>query len=145
MSGLLSTIVVIFAGLGLALQPPTNAALARASGSVWLAALVSFAIGGATLLAVWAVDRTPLAALRGAPWWAWLGGLYGAGFVAALAFAAPRLGVATALSVAIASQLVAAMALDHFGLLSLPQQPITPTRLAGIALVLLGVFVFRRG
>ncbi|PZQ58600.1 MAG: hypothetical protein DI544_13650 [Sphingomonas taxi] len=145
MSGLLSTIVVIFAGLRLALQPPTNAALARASGSVWLAALVSFAIGGATLLAVWAVDRTPLAALRGAAWWAWLGGFYGAGFVAALAFAAPRLGVATALSVAIASQLVAAMALDHFGLLNLPQQPITPTRLAGIALVLLGVFVFRRG
>ena len=75
----------------------------------------------------------------------WLGGFYGAGFVAALAFAAPRLGVTTALSVAIASQLVAAMALDHFGLLNLPQQPITPTRLAGIALVLLGVFVFRRG
>ncbi len=145
LGGLLPIVVVIVAGLGLAIQPPTNAALARASGSVWLAALVSFTIGTATLLAVWAVDRTPLSALRGAPWWAWLGGVYGAAFVAALAFAAPRLGIAAALSIAIASQLAAALTLDHFGLLHLPQQPVTATKLAGIALVLVGVIVFRRG
>ncbi|KQN90442.1 hypothetical protein ASE95_13185 [Sphingomonas sp. Leaf231] len=145
MAGFLPIVIVVIAGLGLAIQPPTNAALARASGSVWLAALVSFAIGTATLLAVWAVDRTPLSALRSAPWWAWLGGLYGAAFVAALAFAAPRMGIAAALSVAIASQLAAALTLDHFGLLDLPQQPVTVTKLAGIALVLIGVVVFRRG
>ncbi|MGJ3626193.1 DMT family transporter [Sphingomonas sp. MMS24-JH45] len=55
-------------------QPPTNAALAKASGSVWLAALISFSIGTAVLLVVWAFDRTPLSAAKGAPWWAWLGG-----------------------------------------------------------------------
>lgn len=145
MSGLMPIIIVVFAGLGLAIQPPTNAALARASGSVWLAALVSFSVGTAALLIVWAVDRTPLSALKGAPWWAWLGGLYGAAFVAALAFAAPRLGIAAALSIAIASQLIAALTLDHFGLLQLPHQPVTLTKLAGIALVLIGVVVFRRG
>jgi transporter family-2 protein len=143
--GLLPIVIVIVAGLGLAIQPPTNAALARASGSVWLAALVSFTIGTAALLVVWAFDRTPVSALRGAPWWAWLGGLYGAAFVAALAFAAPRLGIAAALSIAVASQLVAALTLDQFGLLQLPQQPVTLTRLAGLALVLVGVVVFRRG
>lgn len=145
MGGLLPIVIVIVAGLGLAIQPPTNAALARASGSVWLAALVSFTIGTAALLVVWAFDRTPVSALRGAPWWAWLGGLYGAAFVAALAFAAPRLGIAAALSIAVASQLVAALTLDQFGLLQLPQQPVTLTRLAGLALVLVGVVVFRRG
>jgi len=143
--GLMPIIIVVLAGLGLAIQPPTNAALARVSGSVWLAALVSFTVGTAALLIVWAFDRTPLSALRGAPWWAWLGGFYGAAFVAALAFAAPRLGIAAALSIAIASQLVAALTLDHFGLLQLPQQSVTLTKLAGIALVLIGVVVFRRG
>ncbi len=145
MAGIIPIIIVVFAGLGLAIQPPTNAALARAAGSVWLAALVSFTVGTATLLVVWAFDRTPVSALRGAPWWAWLGGLYGAAFVAALAYAAPRLGIAAALSIAIASQLVAALTLDHFGLLQLPQQPVTVTKLAGIVLVLIGVVVFRRG
>ena len=145
MGGLLPIVIVIVAGLGLAIQPPTNAALARVSGSVWLAALVSFTIGTTALLVVWAFDRTPLSALRGAPWWAWLGGLYGAAFVAALAFAAPRLGIAAALSIAVASQLAAALTLDHLGLLQLPQQPVSLTKLAGIALVLIGVVVFRRG
>ena len=42
-------------------------------------------------------------------------------------------------------RLVTAMLLDRFGLLGLPQQPITPTRLIGVALVILGVVVVRRG
>lgn len=145
MAGLIPIIVVLIAGLGLAIQPPTNAALARASGSVWLAALVSFTVGTAVLLLVWAADRTPLTALRGAPWWSWLGGLYGAAFVAALAYAAPRLGIAAALTLAVASQLAAALTLDHFGLLNLPQQPVTPVKVAGIVLVFAGVLLFRRG
>lgn len=145
MQALFPLIAVLIAGIGVAVQPPTNAALARTSGSVWLAALVSFAVGTAALLAVWAVDRTPLSALRGAPWWAWFGGLYGAAFVAALAFAAPRLGLAVTLTIAVASQIATAVLVDRLGLFGLPEQPITPGRIAGIALVLLGIVLVRRG
>jgi transporter family-2 protein len=145
LQALFPILAVLMAGIGVALQPPTNAALAKVSGSVWLAALISFAVGTAALFVVWLVDRTPLSAARGAPWWAWLSGFYGAAFVAALAFATPRLGLAVTLTVAVASQLVTAMLLDRFGLLGLPQQPITPTRAIGVALVILGVVVVRRG
>ena len=145
MQALFPILAVLIAGVGVALQPPTNAALAKVSGSVWLAALISFAVGTAGLFVVWLVDRTPLTATRGAPWWAWLGGFYGAAFVAALAFATPRLGLAVTLTAAVASQLVTAMLIDRFGLLGLPQQPITPARLIGVALVILGVVVVRRG
>jgi transporter family-2 protein len=145
MNALFPILAVLIAGIGVAVQPPTNAALARTAGSVWLAALVSFSVGTLALLAVWAVDRTPLSALKGAPWWAWLGGLYGAAFVAALAYAAPRLGLAATLTVAVASQLVTALAVDRLGLLGLPQQPVTIGRLAGVALVLAGVVMVRRG
>jgi transporter family-2 protein len=139
-------LLVLLAGIGLAVQPPTNAALARASGSVWLASLVSFAIGAAILLATWAAaDRTSWSALRGAPGWAWLGGLYGACYVAALAYATPRLGLAAALTLAIASQLVTALLLDRFGLLGLKTEPFTASRLAGVALVIGGVVLVRRG
>lgn len=78
------------------------------------------------------------AALRGAPGWAWLGGLYGACFVAALAYATPRLGLACALTMAVVSQLVPALVLDRFGLLGLSQPPISVARLAGVALVRAG-------
>lgn len=139
-------ILILLAGIGIAVQAPTNAALARTSGSVLLAALVSFVVGTVVLLVAWtALDRTAPAALRGAPSWAWLGGFYGAGFVAAIAFAAPRLGLATALTIAIASQLATALALDHFGLLGLRADPVTMPKLLGAALVIAGAVLVRRG
>ncbi|GAA3707969.1 DMT family transporter [Sphingomonas cynarae] len=146
MPSLFPLIVVLIAGVGLAAQPPTNAALARTSGSVVLATLVSFLIGSAILFAVWlAFDRTPPAALRGAPPWAWLGGLYGAAFVTAVAFAAPRLGLATTVTVAIATQVGVALLLDHVGGLGLKTDPVTLPKLVGVALMLAGVVIIRRG
>ena len=137
---------VLLAGVGLAVQAPTNAALAKASGSVLLAALVSFIAGSVVLALTWAaMDRTAPSALRGAPAWAWAGGLYGACFVAAMAYAAPRLGLATTLTIAIASQLATALLLDHFGLLGLKVAPISLGKIAGVVLVLAGVVLVRRG
>ena len=49
MAAVFPLILVLIAGLGLAIQPPTNAALAKASGSVVLAALTSFLIGTVVL------------------------------------------------------------------------------------------------
>lgn len=143
---LLPVVLVLLAGVGVAFQPPTNAALARAGGSVTLAALTSFAIGTAVLALAWtAFDRTPVTALKGAPAWAWMGGLYGAAFVAIFAYAAPRLGVASALTLATASQVAAALAVDHLGLLELDRTPVSATRLAGAALVIAGALLVRRG
>lgn len=66
------------------------------------------------VIAAWAlVGRTPLATARPAPPWAWIGGLYGAFFVAAVAFAAPRPGVAFTLTLTIGAQLTAAVLFDH--------------------------------
>lgn len=146
MAALFPILIVLLAGVGLAVQPPTNAALAKVSGSVWLASLVSFAIGTAVLFAIWAAtDRTMPATLKGAPSWAWLGGLYGACFVAALAYASPRLGLASALTIAVGSQLVTALVLDRFGLLGLTAQPISLMRVGGVVLVIGGVLLVRAG
>jgi transporter family-2 protein len=146
MPAFLPVLVILAAGIALAIQPPTNAALARGVGSVVVAALISFLVGTAALLAAWAAtDRTlPALPVRGVPAWAWLGGFYGAGFVAAMAFAAPRLGLATTLTMAITSQLATAIVLDYFGLLGLKVEPVTTSRLLGAALVLAGVVLFRR-
>ena len=65
--------------------------------------------------------------------------------IAATAFAAPRLGLASMLTIAIATQLVAALAIDHFGLLRLPQSPVSLVKVLGVALVLGCVVLVRRG
>jgi bacterial/archaeal transporter family-2 protein len=83
--------------------------------------------------------------LKGVPWYAWIGGIYGAFFVAIAAFAAPRVGVGVLLTAAIAGQLLAAVALDHYGFFGLERQPVNLARAAGIGLVLIGAVLVRRG
>ncbi|AQR73531.1 DMT family transporter [Sphingomonas sp. LM7] len=145
MQAVLPILVALIAGLCVAVQAPTNATLARTSGSLWLAASISFVGGTAAILTIWALlDRTPLAAARQAPPWAWAGGLYGAFFVAAVSFATPRLGLAVTLTLTIAAQLTAAVIFDHFGVLGLDKNAVTLTRVIGLALIVGGVLLVRR-
>jgi transporter family-2 protein len=82
--------------------------------------------------------------LRQVPWYAWLGGFYGAFFVAVAAFGAPRVGMGVLLTAAVAGQLAAALVLDHYGLFGLDRHPVNITRAAGLVLVLLGAVLVRK-
>ena len=130
-----------------ALQGPTNARLVTAVGSPLNAAFVSFAVGTVALgcLAVALQTRPDTAAVRGLPWWTWIGGLYGAIFVVSAAWAVPRLGVAMTVILMVAGQILISVLLDHFGALGVPRQPLNLTRLLGVALVFGGVLLVRRG
>ena len=140
-------LLVLFAGAMIALQAPPNVMLARAGGSPVLAALISFSVGTATLLAVWFAsgNRPGLAPFGALPWYAWLGGAYGAVYVAVAAYAAPRIGLASLITIGIAGQIIAALWLDHIGALGLPQAPISLARVGGALLVIAGVVLVRRG
>ncbi|HEX7930064.1 MAG TPA: DMT family transporter [Sphingomicrobium sp.] len=146
-SAALPLALAVIAGIFIAIQTPTNAILGKASGSPVVAAFISFVVGMVALGAMVAATSGRVFApeLKGVPWYAWAGGLYGAFFVAMAAFAAPRIGVATMLTAAVAGQIFAALALDHFGLLGLARQPISLERIGGAALVLLGAVLVRRG
>jgi bacterial/archaeal transporter family-2 protein len=144
--GTLSLLLAVIAGVLIAVQAPTNAILGKASGSPIVAAFISFVVGTIALGAIAAVTSGRLLApgLRQVPWYAWVGGFYGAFFVAVAAFAAPRVGVGVLLTAAIAGQLAAALVLDHFGLLGLDRHPVSLTRAAGFVLVLVGAALVRR-
>ncbi|MGZ9098502.1 MAG: DMT family transporter [Brevundimonas sp.] len=143
---LLAMIAVVLGGAATALQAPTNAKMMTAVGSPVNAAFVSFAVGTAALgiLAVILQTRPDMAASRALPWYAWVGGLYGAIFVVAAAWGVPRLGVATTIILMVAGQLLLSVALDHFGAMGMPKQPISWGRVAGVLMVLGGVLMVRR-
>jgi transporter family-2 protein len=143
---LLSLVLAVVGGVLLAVQAPTNAILGKATGSPIVAAFISFVIGTIALgAAVGATSGRLLdPSLKQVPWYAWLGGFYGAFFVAVAAFGAPRVGVGVLLTAAIAGQLAAALILDHFGLLGLARHPVTLTRGAGLVLVLIGAVLVRK-
>jgi len=142
----LPILLVLFGGAMIAVQAPTNAMLAKAGGSPVLAALISFAVGTAALLVAWLAsgNRPGLGVWSGLPWYAWLGGLYGAIFVAVAAYAAPRIGLASLITIGVAGQIAAALWLDHIGALGLPREPINIGRLVGALLVIAGVILVRR-
>lgn len=146
MALLLPVLLVFIAGAMVAAQAPTNAMLAKAGGSPVLAALISFVVGTIALFIVWlgSGNRPGTAAFAGLPWYAWIGGLYGAVFVGVAAYAAPRIGVASLITVGIAGQIAMALLLDHFGALGLTREPINVGRIAGALLVIAGVVLVRR-
>jgi len=140
-------LLALAAGAGLPVQAGVNAALARHAGRPEWAAFVNFAVGLAALAAWLAALRLappPALAVARAPWWSWAGGLLGAFYVSAITFLAPRLGVAATLGLAVGGQMVAALALDRFGALGLEIRPMTPSRLAGAALLVVAVVLIRR-
>jgi transporter family-2 protein len=144
---ILPVLLVIFAGGMIAVQAPTNAMLAKAGGSPVLAALISFAVGTAALFAAWLAGghKPPAASFGGLPWYAWLGGLYGATYVAVAAYAAPKIGLASLITIGIAGQIAMALWLDHIGALGLPREPVSLGRLIGAGFVVAGVVLVRRG
>ncbi|NBW09013.1 MAG: DMT family transporter [Caulobacteraceae bacterium] len=139
-------LAVIIAGGATALQAPTNARLAVAMASPVNAAFISFAVGTLALGILAAVLHTKpdLAAVKTLPAWAWMGGLYGCVFVITAAWGVPRLGAALTITLMVAGQLLLSLILDHFGALGVPRHPIGIGRLAGVALVFIGVLMVRR-
>ncbi len=144
--GLVAIVLAIIGGVLLAVQAPTNALLGKASGSAIVAAFISFLVGTIALGVAVAATSGKLFGtdLKQLPWYAWLGGFYGAFFVAVAAFGAPRVGMGVLLTAAVAGQLAAAVALDHFGLLGLDRHPVNTARTVGLVLVLVGAVLVRR-
>jgi len=137
------------AGIVLTVQVGVNSALRGAVGNPVMAALISFVIGSAGLLAFLLVTRTPWpdrAQLTTAPAWGWLGGLLGAFYVVSTIIVGPRLGAAALLALIVLGQLVTSLLVDHFGWLGFPEQPLTALRLLG-ALLLFGgmLLIVHRG
>ncbi len=135
------------AGSALPVQAGVNAAIARYAGRPEWAGFISFAVGVVGLgiwLAAARIAPPSALALSRAPWWAWLGGLLGAFYVTAVVYLTPRLGVAATLGLAVAGQMVGALALDQLSAFGLAYRPLTPSRVAGAALLVAAVVLMRR-
>jgi transporter family-2 protein len=141
-------LLALVAGALIPVQAAANATLSRSlQGNVAFSALILFAVAALTTLAALALSRAPLpplAGLRAAPWWAYIGGAIVATYVLTITFLAPRLGVGSAIALIVTGQIVAALLIDHFGLLRSNVVPVTPVRLLGGLLMVAGVFLALR-
>ncbi len=140
--------LVALAGMALPFQAGMNASLAARLASGHVAAMVNFSIGAVILALIVTLTRQWGAlnsqALSGAPWWIWGGGLIGAFAVYASLKAAPMIGAVALLGIIVSAQMAMSVVVDHFGWVGFPQQAVSPSRIAGILFLVVGVWLIRR-
>jgi bacterial/archaeal transporter family-2 protein len=138
--------LALIAGGVLPIQGAVNALLRGDLQSPAAAGLISFVVATAAmavlLLLVTSLRtgaRPAIGGLVRAPWWGWLGGVCGAIYVTTVFTAIPVIGAAVVVGVTVAGQQLASVFFDRYGLMRLPRRPLTAGRLAGVALLLVGV------
>jgi transporter family-2 protein len=129
------------AGACIAVQASANGMFRRNLGDPWYPTFFSICGTFVTAILFMLLVRpaTPSSeTLRSTQWWNWIGGPCGAVLVLAGTALTPRLGAAAFIALVVAGQLICSVLLDHFALMGLEEQPVTPGRLAGVVLVAVG-------
>jgi transporter family-2 protein len=85
-----------------------------------------------------------LGAWRDVPWYVLLAGPLGVAVIGIISLTAPRLGVATTLTLVVVAQLIMGALLDHFGLLGMSVRPLDWGRYIGLVTLLLGTWLMVR-
>ncbi|MCY1264434.1 hypothetical protein D3C76_1163910 [compost metagenome] len=140
-------VLPLIAGTCLPLQAGINGQLARQVSSVLAAAMISFLVGTAGLIALtlWQREIPTFAALRGLNWWHWCGGFLGMFFIFIAAYSAPRIGALMFMVLVLAGQLGMAVTLDHFGWAGFREAPASALKIGGLALIAVGIWMIRKG
>jgi transporter family-2 protein len=134
-------LVGILSGVAVGLQSPLASMISQRLGM--LESIFIIHIGGALLILI------PLVILKGGnlgdwrslPWYALGAGSMGLVVVSGISFMIPRVGVATAITLIIAGQLVLSAILDHYGLLGVAIRPMDLARLLGLLVVFVGAWL----
>ena len=139
-------VVALGTGAAIAVQALANSRLRLALGTPVWAAIAQFIVGLAALAAIALLTRQPSPVMGGLarmPWWGWIGGAVGALFIVVSIVLTPRLGTALTLATITVGQLLAALVLDHYGLLGAPVVRLSVTRVLGAAFLLAGIALMR--
>jgi len=141
---LLFALAAVGAGIATALQAAANGGLATRAGlGAALVLNTCIVLAGALAFFVATGSRGTFFP-PGTPWFYYIGGLCGFAVILAAAFVLPRIGAGTAVALMVLGQGIAALAIDHFGLLGVARQPVSPVRLGAFALIVVGVALLRR-
>ena len=138
---MLQGLLGIFSGLITPVQTAVNTRLGRSIGSPLRASLVSFSVGLIAMLTLTLLlgpyPLIPAIAANG-PWWMWFAGVFGVTFLTGNVLLLPKLGSLKTVIMPVTGQIVMGLLIDAFGWFGTTAQPISPLRIAGAAITLVG-------
>ncbi len=139
--------LIILSGVLQAFGNSMNAQLKASLLNPWLASTISFLVVLPIFAIIFMLVPRPLptgADIMSMPWWAPLGGLAGSVAVLLGLLFVNKVGAGVFNGSVIAANVVASLAIDHWGLLKMPVHPITPLRFVGGVLMVGGIFMISR-
>jgi len=140
-----SIIVIILIGLvggvAVGIQAPLSSMISQRLGIMESIFIVHLGGAIAVLIPLLIYGGGKLGNWRQIPWYALCAGVFGLVVIFSMSYMIPRIGVATALIILLAGQLFIGTVLDHFGLLGAAVRPLDITRIFGLTIVLLGVWL----
>lgn len=138
--------IMLLTGIGIPILAALNAGLGLRLGHPMAASVILF--GVALLIAIAGAAVTgALGQVRltgDIPLHFYFGGTFVAFYVIAVTFIAPKFGVGNAIFFVLVGQLISAATIDHFGLFGAMRSAIDAKRIAGIALMIAGVYLARK-
>jgi transporter family-2 protein len=139
-------VLMFLTGIGIPLMATLNAGLGKQLASPTAATFILYVVGfGLSLGLMLAAGGVPAAEkFRGIGPHFYMGAIFVVFYIAAITWAAPKIGIGNAVFFVLLGQLIAAAAIDHYGLWGAVQSAITPKRIAGIAVMAFGVYLARK-
>ena len=140
-------LLALLIGATIPVQVAANTTLRAFLGHPFWVSVAIFALGLvlSLLLALGVRSPPPQAAdLPTVPLWAWSAAFLAILYQVGTIVAGPRLGAASLIGLIIAGQLVAALVIDHFGLLNFELHRLNWQRIVGAVCLLVGVTLIRR-
>ena len=141
-------ILAVTAGAFVPLQTGANAFLTKGLGNGMLSTFIVFVVAAVSSLIILAFQRPVVPSFHDmaeTPLYAWLvGGVLGAAYIFILITTAPQLGMATVVGLVVLGQMLMAMLMDHYGWMGLSIHLFNWRRLAGAALMIVGLLIIRK-
>ncbi|HXD08469.1 MAG TPA: DMT family transporter [Anaerolineales bacterium] len=133
-------LIGLVGGVAVGLQSPMASMLTQRLGLFESVFIVH--LGGALIALIPLIFYgSQLREWRSVPWYVLGAGIFGLIVIASISYIIPRAGVVAAITTIVAGQLLVGTILDHFGLLGAAIKPLDPTRIFGMAVVLVGVWL----
>jgi len=137
--------LALAAGVGVPIMASISSELGLRLSSTTTAATILFLGAFIISLSASLISGVPaLKAFQSAPAYLYVGGFFVAFYVLSITWLIPKFGVGNSIFLVLLGQIISASLIDHFGLLNAPATPLSNTRLLGIALMVIGLFLSRR-
>lgn len=131
----------LLGGIAVGIQAPLSSMISQRLGVMESVFIVHIGGAIAALIPLLYFSGGKLGQWRSVPWYALCAGIFGLVVIFSMSYMIPRIGVATALIILLAGQLIIGTVLDHFGWLGAIQRPLDVTRVFGLSVVLVGVWL----